>query len=144
MTDDDIKRIESGLQIVLPPDYKEAVRNYPVRFCQGTDDAFLFDNSEAVIELNRRYRAGFAGLPSWPPHFFFIGDDGAANCYFIDLTKTPSPVFFADHGNIQRVNTEAATIPDWIGRVLDGFRADGIDPTAEQRPRNWLAKLLGR
>ena len=142
MTEHDISKIERELAVTLPTDYKVAVQNYPVRADYGTDDSILFDDADAVIDLNRRYRAGFAGLPAWPPHYFFIGDDGAASCYLIDLSTSSSPVFFADHGNIQSLTTEAATIQDWIARFLADLRAHGVDPDAARRPASWVSRLF--
>jgi hypothetical protein len=144
MTEQDISKIERELAVTLPADYKAAVQNYPVRADYGTDDSVLFDDAEAVIDQNRRYRAGFAGLPPWPSHYFFIGDDGAASCYLLDLSKSPAPVLFADHGNIDDIRTEATAVEDWVTRYLADLRADGVDPDAAARPANWFMKLFQR
>lgn len=144
MSEEEINRIERELNVTLPTEYKHAVRNYPVRRDRGTDDSILFDDAEAVIGLNKRYRAGFAGLFPWPSHYFFIGDDGAASCYLLDLTKSPSPVFFADHGNVQSLTIEAANIQAWLDDYVADLRADGDDRDLAPRPGNWLLRLFRR
>ena len=144
MTEGDISRIERELGIVLPPDYKDVIRNYPIRADRGTSDSVLFDEPSAIIELNRSYSAGSAGLPAWPRSYFFIGNDGAASCYFLDLTKSPSPVFFADHGNIEEIRTEAPTLRAFMDNYIAGLREDDgeFDPDAEPRPRPSRGKVL--
>ncbi len=134
MSPQDIDRIEWALRIRLPRDYKETVLNFPVRQHLGSDDSPLFDDPGAIIEQNRQYREGFAGMPPWPSHFYFIGDDGAASCYLLDLNQSPSPVFLADHGNIQHISKEADTLNEFVATYIASLKAGGIDPDAERRP----------
>jgi hypothetical protein len=141
MSPQDIERIERELQIALPIDYKKTMLSFPVRRDRGNDDSPLFDNSDALIDLNRKYREGFAGLPRWPVHYYLIGDDGAASCYLLDLTKTPSPVLLADHGNIERLSREADTLKFFVAGYIATFKEAGINPDAPRRPLT-LTKVL--
>src|SRR5215217_5426572 len=98
MTESDLSLIERELEVRLPRDYRRVLSDYPFSYDLGTSDSILYDNAQGLINQNRAYRAGFAGLPKWPQHYYFIGDDGAASCYLLDLRREQSPVFVAEHG----------------------------------------------
>lgn len=132
MTEQDLMRIERELDIHLPDDYRKAVLNYPIRADRGTSDSWLYDNAEALVKLNREYRNGFSGLPPWPAHYFIVGETDCMP-YFVDLTKSPSPVFSADRGNLKWVSTEAESLPAWVNALLKEMRENGEDPDAKQR-----------
>lgn len=141
MTEQDLLRIERELEIQLPDDYRKAVLNYPIRADRGTMDSWLYDNAEALVKLNREYRNGFSGLPPWPAHYFIVGETDCMP-YFVNLTKSPSPVFSADHGNLQSLNTEAETLSAWVEAFLKEMQDDGGDPDAERRDNEKLRKTL--
>ena len=130
MTEQDISKIEREMAVALPSDYKAALLKSPALTDERGDDRHLFQHADAIIDLNKRYREGFAGLPPWPAHYFFIGDDGAANCYLLDLTKSPSPVFFAGHGNLKNIRKDSATLANWMGCDLDEPQQDEVDSDA--------------
>ena len=141
MTEQDLMRIERELDIHLPDDYRKAVLNYPIRADRGTSDSWLYDNAEALVKLNREYRNGFSGLPPWPAHYFIVGETDCVP-YFMDLTKSPSPVFSADHGDLQALSTEAETLSAWVDAFLKEMRDDGVNPDAERRNNEKLRKTL--
>lgn len=141
MTEQDLMRIERELDIHLPDDYRKAVLNYPIRADRGTSDSWLFDDAEALVELNAEYRQGFGELPPWPAHYFIVGETDCMP-YFVDLTKSPSPVFSADHGNLQSLSTEAETLSAWVEAFLKEMRDDGGNPDAERRDNEKLRKTL--
>jgi len=134
MTESDFTLIERELSVQLPPDYRRVLADYPFPHDRDNADSLLYGDSQAIIDRNRDYRAGFAGLPKWPEHYFFIGDDGAASCYFLDLRREPSPVYFADHGAVDKLAEEAPDLETWVERTIDDFRRDGIDPFADAPP----------
>ena len=141
MTEQDLMRIERELGIHLPDDYRKAVLNYPIRADRGTSDSWLYDNAVALVKMNREYRNGFSGLPPWPAHYFIVGETDCVP-YFVDLTKSPSPVFSADHGNLQSLSTEAETLSAWVDAFLKEMRDDGGNPDAERRDDEKLRKSL--
>jgi hypothetical protein len=143
MTPEDLIFIESETGIRLPEDYKKIALRY--RPDAGTDDAPIFDNAKAIINLNQKYHAGFAGMDPWPRHYFFIGDDGAASCYALDLSSNPPKVIFLDHGNPKQVRIEAESFSDYVGQVLKEIdqRPIPLPMTRSQRVKAALLVILG-
>ena len=112
-----LDRIQSALQVRLPEDYRTLLLDYPFPTMKGNDDSPLFDDPEAVLDLNRKYRAGFAGMKPWPASYLFIGDDGAAGCYALDLARTPSKVLFLDHGDCEASQVESESLAAWVEQL---------------------------
>jgi hypothetical protein len=142
VTESDLSRIESSLQVRLPQDYRQLALNHPIRAEHGTIDGNLWDDATALIEWNLKYRAGFAGLKPWPDHFYLIGDDGAASTYALDLRASPSPVFMFDHGSPDAMFKQAETCRQWMDAFLEEMKASGEDPDAERPPPISLSKVL--
>ena len=130
MTEADLLRIESELGVQLPADYRDLVRNHPIRAERGTANGILWDDPDAVIELNLKYRRGFAGLKAWPEHFYMIGDDGAASPYVLDLRTPTSPVYLFDHGSVDAATIRGQTVTEWMGDFIQQLIDYGVDPDA--------------
>lgn len=101
MTSDDLDRVEHELGIQLPRDYRALMLTYPAGLGPSGPDYELLDDPTQLIAINRLFREqGFFGLP-WPAHFFSFGGDGCGNEYYLDLSRQPTPVCFADHEGSQ-------------------------------------------
>jgi hypothetical protein len=77
-----IARIETELG-VRPPD---AYRDFLVSTHDFDliDDTTVADDPQVVVEATQTYRKGFAGLPPWPAHYLYIGDEADACPYVLD------------------------------------------------------------
>lgn len=96
MTPEDLARIEKDLSVSLPQSYREALRRPEFQSEAAGFQEFSGDADE-IIGLNLDlWEEGFSGL-KWPDNFLVIGEDGAGNVYFTDLTKVRPAVFLADH-----------------------------------------------
>ena len=114
----DLARAESELKIQLPADYAAALLKNPFK---GGAQEFYGNLDEILNQTKWNRDEGFFGL-KWPENYLVIGDDGAGNQYFIDLNRTPSPVFFVDHEiaavkDKWEVTEEAASVKQWIQRL---------------------------
>lgn len=127
MTEEDVDRIERELNVRLPGEYRQVVCNFPIPADRGTSDSFLWDDPDALIELNCEYREGYAGLDPWPDSLFMIGDDGAACPYVLDLKQTPAPVLHLDHGQPDQVLEQFGSINEFVRQAIEQLRADGVD-----------------
>jgi hypothetical protein len=114
----DLARIEAELDIKLPTDYIAAVQQNP--FKVGAQE-FYGDANEILEQTKWNRDEGFFGL-KWPENYLVIGDDGAGNQYFIDVSRTPSPVFFVDHEYAAvdgkwKITEESASVHEWVRRL---------------------------
>lgn len=115
MSPEELQQIESELGITLPVDYREAMLNYPLD--RDPLDETLCDDVELLIKSNLYYRKHkFFGL-EWPGHYFTFGGDGFGNRFFLDLTLTPSPVFFADH-EVREYREDKPSLEAWLEMVM--------------------------
>jgi hypothetical protein len=119
MNIEQLDRIEAELGISLPEAYRELMLHYPFPEKSGNSDSSLFDDEAAIIDLGKKYHRGFAGLAPWPKHLFFVGDDGAASCYALDLSDPSLQVLFLDHGNCREQRVVAASLEVWV-KALSG------------------------
>lgn len=97
MTDEDIARIETELNVRLPGPYREALRNFPFDEDRGTMNWSLGDAANDVIWWTRQFRSGYAGNPVWPSSLLCIGTEGDACPIALDLET--GAVMKLDHGN---------------------------------------------
>lgn len=120
ITREDLTKIEVELNIRLAADYAEALLEDPF---EGRGQEFC-TRADEIIEQTKWYREeGFYGL-EWPDNYLVIGDDGAGDANFIDLTLISSPVFFADHeyaavDNRWQITEEAPNIAGYIEKVRE-------------------------
>jgi hypothetical protein len=97
ISEDDILLIENSLDVKLPNDYVEFIRNgRDVKI----DNTTVQDSAKLIIEATNEYRNGFAGLPAWPKELIYIGDEADTCPYTINCTS--GEVLQTDKGNINR------------------------------------------
>lgn len=146
MTEEDITRIETTLGVSLPADYREHLaKNDEDEEEHGVvDDVTAMRDADGIIEATRDYRAGFEGLPPWPAHWLYMGDEADACPYAVDcvsgrLRKT-------DKGNPLRPPLkEYASFDEFHDEHQKAYdeRMFGPDEplTRGDRVRNWLVGL---
>ena len=99
MTPQQLQTIESSLGVLLPEQYKKVMASYPWPAFQGSTEASLWDDPDAIIEQTTAQRAGFGGTPSWPTQFVVIGDEDDACPYALDCAT--GRIIQTDHGNMR-------------------------------------------
>jgi hypothetical protein len=82
----DLARIESALGVTLPADYRAFLQR-PRTDDDAVDETSVFADADTIIAATRDYRAGFAGLPPWPHHLVYVGDESDACPYAIDCVS---------------------------------------------------------
>jgi hypothetical protein len=143
MTQSDLSRIETTLNVKLPSEYREVVLHYPVRFDYGNADSPLWDAPGPLIRQNEELRTtktvnGWLGYThvGWPTHFFFIGGDVELS-YVLDLRQSPCRVLEIMHWDVSgyaESHAHARLFKDWLDGYLDDFRKDNIDIASEEHP----------
>jgi SMI1 / KNR4 family (SUKH-1) len=98
LTDNDVARIESALNVRLPDDYVTFL--IQDRSDATVDDTTALSDADAIIEATQEYRRGFAGLPPWPHLYVYIGDEADACPYVLDTES--GRVIRMDKGNLDR------------------------------------------
>jgi hypothetical protein len=136
----DVNSIEFELKSTLPAAYRDTLLNYPFPSWSGSDDCPLFDNAEGLIECNRQYHDGFAGMPAWPESLLFIGNDGAASTYAIDREDSQLRVLFLDHGHPHKVLESYESFDSWIDEIRNELGDSLDEPPC--RPVSWQRVLL--
>ena len=134
MTDEDIQRIESSLDIVLPPVYRRTVVPFPIPALSGNTNTELWDDPARLVALNREVRAGDRWRKPWPGHLFAVGELDGESYVAIDLRDTDAPTWWIDHGHVDAKGSGQthSRFEDWVGAYLKGLRTDlsgdGHDP----------------
>jgi hypothetical protein len=99
VTDTDLNRIEAGLGIALPKDYRELMRSraeelkgltHEIRgVTYGWFDDLLYLDADRCIDVNLSERQPNSGtgyaFPNWSNTFFLIGTNGAGDYYCLRL-----------------------------------------------------------
>jgi hypothetical protein len=114
----DIARIETELDVRLPADYAQALLNARAN---GWGLEIYCDAAEIIRQTKWNREEGFFGL-EWPSNYLAIGDDGAGDVSFIDLSRGTSAVYFVDHeyaavSDKWEISEVAASIAEWIVKV---------------------------
>jgi hypothetical protein len=136
VTEQDVARIESALGISLPAPYRELVTAWPIPALRGNADTEIWDDPDAIIELNRDLRSGRWGAPPWPTHIFAIGSPADPSTRAIDLRRPEVPVWCIDHSRLPErdLGEGFETLASFAACYADEHRAalreDGIDPQA--------------
>lgn len=94
----DIQRIEATLEIALPDGYRDFLASRHAT--AWPDDTTIIGDADEIIEATLEYRAGFAGLPAWPDHWVYVGDEADACPYVLDCNS--ARVMRTDKGNLDR------------------------------------------
>jgi hypothetical protein len=107
MTNADLDRIESALNLKLPAFYRCYMLNYlrwlvekQPKWSDVTRWEFA-DDPDRVIHFNQYVREAapgefFDGGP-WPAHYFVIGSEAKQNWYFLDLAGGSEAVYLFHH-----------------------------------------------
>jgi hypothetical protein len=77
----DVAMMERELDVALPADYAAFVQGPRT---DDVDSTSVIDDAASVIELTQQYRAGAYGLPPWPAHLVYIGDESDASPRVLD------------------------------------------------------------
>ena len=128
MTDADLDRIESALDLKLPTFYRRFMLNYPqclpekqpewsdVEKWEFTNDA------DRVIHFNRYVRGfgpgEFFDDEAWPPHYFVIGSEAEQNWFFLDLASGSEAIYLFHHEEGE-VRQEAESLSNFPAALID-------------------------
>jgi hypothetical protein len=119
MTNEDLNQIERQLGLTLPRDYRQMILSFPISVSKGKAEPPMWDMLNEVITANNDYRRGYGGTPAWPDHYFFIGDDGAACPFLLDLSQNPAKLLQLDHGNPNVVLNRWSSLESWMAEYLE-------------------------
>src|SRR5690349_11646596 len=98
MTDAELAKIESELELELPDYYREFMRNYPAPLLaipNGPSLGQLSNSPDHIIELNRIVR--MMQCFDWPEEYLAIGESGCGDYYAIDMDDEYSSVYLWNH-----------------------------------------------
>ncbi|WP_165251360.1 SMI1/KNR4 family protein [Paludisphaera soli] len=126
MTERGFNRIEAALGVRLPDAYKSRLDPFPIPHEAGNADDHVWDDPDALIDLNRRVRDAFAVRPrsDWPPWLFVIGQaEGDPAGHAIDVRDPTCPVW-------------------WIERLDVGGLGPSDGPTGESFEA-WCTRWIG-
>lgn len=113
MTDDDIRKLETALDVVLPTPYREFLRHPPFPEDGVGYEEFYFDNVGDLIDDNHRFRAAKDRNPALrpPDRFLIIGTNLSFAFFVLDLRDPALPVLDVSFG----LREVLETYPDFAG-----------------------------
>lgn len=97
MTESEIQELEAVNGGPLPAVYRELLLNYPQQLTDlattlGIEELeLLFHTRESLIRVNGEHPENLRSI--FPPHCFFIGENGCGDLYAIDTRSPASPVY---------------------------------------------------
>jgi len=151
MTEDDLRRIETTLDIRPPDSYRSAMLAFPVPALVGNRDHTIWDDADAIIEFNQELRSGTSGaVEPWPPHMFALGHVYDASACAIDLRSPDGAVWWVDHCHLTGAGSfeEHASFDGWLTNCVADLRhdceADGIDPDGTPESREAVEEINAR
>ena len=137
MTEDQIAGIELKLGVQLPPDYRAFLTRD-----EGDDvldDVTVLTGADEIVEATLEYRKGFAGLPPWPAHWVYVGDESDACPYMADCLT--GKFLQTDKGNVKRPPLEEfASFADFRAEREETARRDAAIQAA-MPPPTWKDNL---
>lgn len=129
MNESDIVKIESTLGVTLPHGYRSFL--LVDRITNEIDDTTVATDADVIIQATQTYRAGFAGLASWPENLIYVGDEADACPYVIDCCN--GNVRRVDKGNLTRPPLERFVSFDaFLEQYRNKARAQ-VSPAARRR-----------
>jgi hypothetical protein len=148
MTEADVDRVESALDVKLPASYRHLLTHFPVRFQQGTCEGPLWDDPDKLIKRNQELRSarkslGKAFAPI-PPHYLFIGDDGGGWQHLLDVRSDPPVVCVMEFEDVKTIGPHKdktgnpQTLNTWYHEYLQELRNDGANLDAATYSRGGL------
>ena len=111
MTEADLAGIEASVGFPLPSAFRATVLSYPFAPDSFADEFMLPNRPSALIDLNGA-REAIAGV-SRP---FFVGSDGGEESYFVDASRSDSPVYVFE----LETGRHRILVPSWaeyLGRI---------------------------
>ena len=141
MTSEDIKRVESALEIKLPSAYTKVMTVFPLPAYAGNTEMLMWDDADALIALNRELRKGRSFVKPWTSRFFALGQDAGGCSDALDLEDPEFGVFWFDRQHVQVGESERSPekIEAWLTRQVrdlsSDLAGDGIDPTISPEKR---------
>ena len=96
MTPREINFIEEAFEVRLPSIYSEWLRTLPPAGLETKHWHYLFNDWEAVIEVNQDLRRNGCHESPWHPTLFCIGD-ADDNYFFMDLNDPESNIHYTNH-----------------------------------------------
>jgi hypothetical protein len=124
MTEADLDRIESALDVALPAFYRRYMLAYPRSLADEQPEWSdvrqweFADDPDRVIHFNRYVRdcepGWFFDDRRWPPHYFVIGSEQEQNWYFLDLEEGSETVYSYHHemGDVGQVCKKLEEFPN--------------------------------
>ncbi|NRA37373.1 MAG: SMI1/KNR4 family protein [Planctomycetes bacterium] len=130
------KTIATELGITLPSAYKVFWDEFSYECYTGNCESDFWHDAAAVVELTLDHRSGFGGNPPWPDNLVFIGDDGAACPYVLDINT--EIVFHLDHGNIDKEHLgQDQTLTDWFDDYKMNFEDADLESVQLVNNKEW-------
>jgi len=125
MTDADLAKIETELDIELPDYYRAFVQNYPPLLLAIPNGPYLCElsnSAENVIQLNRLVRT-FNSF-EWPDEYLVIGESGCGDYYAIDIDDEDSSVYLWNHeqGDFSD-DEEVDSLPEFAGQLIQSYES---------------------
>jgi hypothetical protein len=116
--------VEAALGVRLPDAYRQLVVPYPIPAYGGNTDTELWDDPDALIELNRELRRGSLSIRPWPEHMFALGRDGGGCPTAIDIRDPLAPVWWADRCHLDAIGSgpDFASLAAWAEKHLAELR----------------------
>jgi hypothetical protein len=114
MSDEDLDAIEAALGLVLPTEYRRALRELPGDLDADVRAHELYDSRERVIEETLARRNG-ASDGAWKHDYVVIGDSGCGDLFFLDVSELPAAIYCLSQetGAADKV---AASAVRWVER----------------------------
>ncbi|HYF36143.1 MAG TPA: SMI1/KNR4 family protein [Prosthecobacter sp.] len=139
MSEDQIVAIELKLGVKLPPDY----RAFLMRDVGDDvlDEVTVLTEGDQIVEATLEYRRGFAGLPPWPEHWVYAGDESDACPYVVDCLS--GRFMQTDKGNLKRPPLQDfGSFEQFHERRKEAAREED-ERMAAMPPLNWKDHLRG-
>ena len=117
MSDEDLNRIETALQVRLPETYRSVMLTLPA----GRYDGYsLHEDASMIADRTNEQRSGYAGGQPWPQQYVYIGDEDDACPYALDCET--GAVIYADHGNLAKPLARFDSVTEFVARLERGLK----------------------
>lgn len=149
MREEDLKRIETTLGIQLPEAYRHRMTHFPIPMLVGNKERELWDDADALIELNQELRQGMSGgVKPWPSHLFSLGRDDGGCCMAMDLGTVEPLVWWVDRCHLENAEgCEKVRFDDWVIEFVRDTTFDltdqGLDPNVTPEALAAKSKISG-
>lgn len=92
MSEEDLDAIEAALGLVLPTEYRRALRELPGDLDPDVRAHELYDAPRRVVEETLARRDG-AAEGAWKHDYVVIGDSGCGDLYYLDVSELPAAIY---------------------------------------------------